>query len=347
MKRLIIGLLTVVLLAGLVLSTGCTKPVVEEEKLPVVEEEKLLIVTLWQVGTVDFCVPVRIGAEDAAEKYGVDSEWLFPSNFDILEQIGMVESLISKGEVDGLVLQSNDPATLIPVVKRAVKAGIPVVLSNELNEREGFDSFCGADGIEIGKLMGKELASNLLGEGVWAKAVGYEGTGEVEGKIAFMTDGPGYLSLEMRLKGARDYLSQFPGIEDLGTYDSTLDQVKAQEAAVNILTANPDLAGFVSVGAMPTVAIGMAVQEMGLTGKVIISGMDLLPQELELVKSHVVASLVGQDQYGQGYIPVQYLSEYLLNNKPLPRFLPTNLEVVNLENIDSIIEREEAYMKKK
>lgn len=337
-KILIISVVTIVLLVGLVLSPGCAKPAVEEE-------ENLLIVAVFQFPTIDFFAPTRVGAEDAAEEYGVDFEWLGPATQNILEEISIIETVLAKGEVDGFVLQAGDPDELLPVVKRIKEAGIPVIVTNELVEHDLYDGFAGADGIAIGELIGKQMELNLLGEGVWAKAVGYEGTGKVEGKIAFFTPVPGSLNLETRLKGARDYLlSQFPGIIDLGIYDGTVDITKSKEAVANVVAAHPDLVGILSVGAEPTVGAGMLLEEMGLVGKIVISGMDLLPLELRLVKSKVIAAVVGQNPYGQGYLPVEALAKYLLNGTPIPKWLPTELEAVTLENVDSVIEREEGYM---
>ncbi len=335
-KTLIIGLLTVVLLASLVFSPGCARPAEEEEKL--------LIVAAVHYPTHASLVPPRIGAEDAAEEYGVDFEWLGPPDWDILGLIKTIETVLVEGELDGLMVETTNPVALVPVIKRVKEAGIPVVLWNELNEQEGFDHFCGADGIELGKLIGESMELNLLGEGVWAKAVGYEGTGEVSGKIAFITDAPGMASLEMRLKGAKEYLSQFPGIVDVGTYDVTITIPGAREATTNILIAHPDLAGFISVGSGPTEAAGMTVDDMGLSGKVIIAGMDTLPLTLQLIQDKVVASTQGQGYYYQGYLPAKALAEYLLYGTPIPKFMPTELETVTLENVDFIIEREEAYM---
>jgi len=334
-KTLVIGLLTIVLLAGLVISPGCAKPV---------EEEKIKIVSVFQYAGIDFFVPTRIGAEDAAKEYGVDLEWLGPPGNETLEQIKIIETVLAAGEMDGLMVQGY-PDVLMPVIQRVKDAGIPVVLTNELFEHDLYDSFCGADGLAVGALIGKSLELDLLGEGVWAKAVGYEGTGEVEGKIAFLTDFPGAMNLEMRLKGARDYLSQFPGIIDLGVYDGTVDMTKSKEVVTNILTAHPDLAAIISVCAGPTAAAGMILEEMGLSGTVVVAGMDLLPMTLTLVQEEEIASLVGQNPYGQGYLPVKYLCEYLLNDKPMPRWMPTDLEVVTLDNVDFIIEREEAYLR--
>jgi len=327
-KTLIIGLLTVVLLAGLVLSPGCAKPA---------EEEKLLIVNIYHYGEEPFFRPFVVGIEDAAEEFGVDFIYRFPSNYDFLETIKIIETELAKGEMDGLIVETGNPDGLVPIIKRVKEElGIPVILTNELYDHEAYDSFCGASGIEVGEVIAKEMELNLLGEGDWAKLVGYEGTGEVEGKIAFMLDAPGQLNVEMRVKGARDYLSQFPGIVDLGVYDQTQDIVKRKETVVNVLTAHPDLAGICN--SAEAVGMGQVIEELGLSGQVILCGMDLVPPTLELIKSGVVASTVDQNPYGQGYLPMKAICEYLLYDTPIPKWLPTDLIAITIENVDEYME---------
>ncbi len=336
-KILIIGLLTVVLLAGLVLSLGCAKPAEEEEKL--------LIVMLMQYGPIDFFVPARIAGEDLAEEYGFDFEFRFPADYDLLEMIAMIETYLAKGEVDGLVVEAGDPASLLPIIRQVKAAGIPVVLTNELVreaayvKEEVYDGYCGADGSTIGEFHGELVEKNLLGEGVWAKAVGFEGTGVVEGKVAYLTDLPGAMNLETRITGARDYLAQFPGIVDVGLYDGTVDMAKAKEVVTAILTAHPDLAALISVSAPGTTAAGMVIEELDLVGKVIFAGMTPSEPSLELVKSKAIASLVCQDVYAQGYLPVKALVEYLLDGVPIPKWLPGGVSIVTLENVDEVIEK--------
>jgi len=306
--------------------------------------KKYTIACVFQVAMIDFFVPTRIGAIDAGREYGVDVKWMGPPDMSGPSVISMLETMLVKG-VDGLVVEALDPNILIPIVKKAHAMGVPVVLTNELIEHEVFDGYCGADGIAVGKLMGEQMALVMQGKGPWAQKVGYKG-GKVAGKVAYTSDAPGSLNLEKRIKGARDYLSQYPGIIDVGKYDSTLSIEKGQEVVTNIITANPDLKGIIPVGSGPTVAAAMAVRGRRLKGKVIIVGMDLLPQTLKLVQDHVIASIIGQNPYGQGYLPVKAIAEYLINKKPIPKFLPTKLEVVDLTNVDQIYKREMDYLER-
>lgn len=307
--------------------------------------KKLKIAAVFQLGFIDFFVPTRMGAEDAAKKYGADFEWLGPHDSSIQTQISMIETLLVKG-VDGLVIEATEPANLLPITKRAQDMGIPVVITNELTtEAKGFNGYCGADPIAVGTLQGEQFEMIMQGKGPWAEKYGFK-AGEVAGKVAYFMDAPGARNIEGRVKGAREYLKKFSGIVDAGKYDSTLSIEKGQEVATNIITANPDLKAIINSGSVPTVAAAMAVKERGLTGKVVVVGMDLLPQTLRLLKDGVIAVTVGQNPYLQGYLPVQAICEYLLDKKPIPEHMPTDLEVVDLSNVDEIMKREVEFLEK-
>ena len=116
------------------------------------------------------------------------------------------------------------------------------------------------------------------------------------------------------------------------------------EVCIDILTANPDIVATLAGGGMATAPSAMAVLEMDLVGKVIVVGMDYMPPALDLIKDKVIAALIGQNPYDQGYLPVKALAEYLLYGTPMPKWLPTALEVVTLDNVDEIIEREAALL---
>lgn len=302
------------------------------------------IVAIFQVGFIDFFVPTRLGAEKAAEECGADFTFMGPPDESVSGLISMIESVLVRG-VDGLVIETIDQKSMIPTGKKIQAMNIPVVLTNELTEHEGFDGYCGADPLAIGKMQAKQLEMIMQGKGPWAKKHGYKG-GEVAGKVAFLSDAPGSANIEGRILGAQQYLKKFPGIEDIGKYDSTLSIEKGQEVITNIITAHPDIKAIINAGSVPAVAAALAVKERGLTGKVIVIGMDLLPQALRLVQDGVMAATVGQNPADQGYLPVKALCDHILNNKPIPKFMPTDLEVVDLSNVDEIYKREVDFLEK-
>ena len=309
------------------------------------ESKKLRIAAVFQLGFIDFFAPTRKGAEDAAKKFGVEFKWLGPSDKSIQTQISIIETLLSKG-IDGLVVESIEPASLLPIVRRAQSMGIPVVVTNDIMpDAPGYDGYCGADALAIGKLQGQQLEQSLLGKSPWAKKFGGKPR-PMAGEVAFVLDAPGAKNLEGRVEGARKYLEKFPKIKDVGKYDGTVSLEKGVEVITNIITAHPDLTAIISAASGTTVAAAMAVRERNLQGKVMVVGMDLLPQELQLIKDGIIQVTIGQNPYLQGYLPVEAICEYLINNKPIKKKMATDLEVVDISNVDEIIAREKSFTAK-
>ena len=248
------------------------------------------------------------------------------------------------GEVDGFIIGCENAASLYTVGQRIKdELGIPILITNDIQEYDLFDSFCGYDGLMMGETVSKQLELDLLGESVWAEEVGYEGSDPISGEIAFTIDAPGHRPTENAADGGREYMTQFSGIVDVGLYDTTADMAKAKEVITDILTANPNLTGFWAFGSTNTRAAGLVIEDLDLVGKVVVTGGDIDSSTLELVQSKAVSSLVGQNQYEQGYLPTKALIEYLVNGTEIPKFMPIEPEIVTLENVESIIEREKAY----
>lgn len=85
----------------------------------------------------------------------------------VSNQVSQVEDLIAKG-VDGIVLSPMDSKAVIPVLKKAKEAGIPVVLVDQTIEAGNEDlyiSYIGTDNFNAGKVGGQTLAELLGGKG--------------------------------------------------------------------------------------------------------------------------------------------------------------------------------------
>lgn len=73
------------------------------------------------------------------------------------EQIKDVEYFIEKG-VDLLIVSPNESAVLTPVVSKAFRSGIPVILFDRKIDSEDYSTYVGADNIQIGEQIGHYLS---------------------------------------------------------------------------------------------------------------------------------------------------------------------------------------------
>jgi len=80
------------------------------------------------------------------------------------KQIRDIESLIAD-RVDLLIVSPNEAVPLTPVIEKAMKAGIPVVLVDRKTKSQQYTAFVGADNYQIGKEVGVYTANLLNGKG--------------------------------------------------------------------------------------------------------------------------------------------------------------------------------------
>ncbi|MGD9290620.1 MAG: substrate-binding domain-containing protein, partial [Desulfobacterales bacterium] len=86
-------------------------------------------VWLCAVTAVAFWIDGRKGLEAAGDALGVKTEFLGPAEYDAAQQLRILEELIVKRPA-GIMIFPADQHALIDPMKRAMKAGIPVVCVN-------------------------------------------------------------------------------------------------------------------------------------------------------------------------------------------------------------------------
>ena len=98
------------------------------------------------------------GMQDEAAIYGVELVILDPA-FDPQKQVSMIDNLIAQG-VDALLVNAVDPAAVVPSLKKASEAGIPVIMNNADTNEEGHqytETFVTTDTYGQGRAVGEAI----------------------------------------------------------------------------------------------------------------------------------------------------------------------------------------------
>lgn len=77
---------------------------------------------------------------------------------------------------------------------------------------------------------------------------------------------------------------------------------------------------------------GRALEETGSSRRIHVICNDLMETEKDLLARGVISALIGQQPYEQGYKPIQYLFEYLLDGTLPPAQTITNSEIIIREH---------------
>ncbi len=265
-----------------------------------------------------FWLMVQAGAMSAGEEFGLDIQWNGPTKeTEYSRQMDIVDSMIAR-RVDGIVLAACDRKALVPVVDRAVAAGIPVTIFDSGLDSTNFMSYVATDNTEGGRLGARALGKLLGGKG----------------EVAVIQNVPGSISTIERESGFEEVMGkEFPGIKIVQKLYSMSDRSKAMEAAENIMTAHPALGGFfcsTEPGATGTI---LAVKGRKLSGKVKLVGFDANDSMIEDLRGGTLDAMVVQDPFKMGYEAVKTIVDKLGGKQP-PKRMDLPAVVIDRANLD-------------
>ena len=197
-------------------------------------------------------------AEKEGERMGVKVTVLSSMGFSALEeQIKQVEDMIQR-KVDLIGLQPVDSKGIIPVIKEANKAGIPVITVDT-----------GADGGELVTYIATDNYAAGVQAAEWIiKAI------DGEGKVAMIEGTPGSMQGRQRKEGFHDTIKKQPNINLAVSLPAHFERAKGMQTMEDILTANPDLKAVFCANDEMALGALEALRQRNLIGKVKLIGMN-------------------------------------------------------------------------
>lgn len=246
-------------------------------------ETRVVFVTHGQSGDPYWSV-VKNGMDDAAKILGVKAEYLAPETFDMAKMAQMIDAAAAS-KPDGLVVSIADPAALSAPIKNAVAAGIPVIVidsgGGKLTHDLGGLLFLGQDEYQAGVLAGERIKKMGLTKAVCANH-------EV-----------GNVSLDDRCAGFAKGL----GVA-VPVLNGVMDPTEMKNRIIAYLKTNADTQFVLTVGIGGAEPALMALDELGLIGKVKLGTFDLSPTILQATADGKVEWGIDAQQYAMGYVPV-------------------------------------------
>ena len=140
---------------------------------------------------------------------------------DVARQIAQIEDLIQQ-EVDAIIIWPTNGEAVIPTVRKASQAGIPVVITNSNIAEQGANfikSFSGPDNITQGARAAEIMCDKFKEMGIDGKA-----------QIVQISGQPGYTTAIERAKGFEDRLPEVcPDVKLLETQPGDWNREKSQQ----------------------------------------------------------------------------------------------------------------------
>jgi ribose transport system substrate-binding protein len=157
---------------------------------------------------------------------------------DVARQIAQIEDLIQQ-KVDAIIIWPTNGEAVIPAVRKASKAGIPVVVTNSNIAEPGFQfvsSFSGPDNVTQGSRSAEIMCDKF-------KSMGIEG----EARVLQISGQPGYTTAIERQQGFDDRLPEVcPNVTLVETQPGDWNREKAQKVMEAFLVKYDDIDGVYS-----------------------------------------------------------------------------------------------------
>jgi rhamnose transport system substrate-binding protein len=210
---------------------------------------------------------VHDGGNAAAKQIGnVELIYQGPSTPTAEGQIQLIDSLIAQ-KVDAIEISANDQDALVPITKKAMKAGIKVI---------SFDSGIAADGRELHLAPSSDEFIGRSEVQLLAEMLNYQGEIAVLSASAQATNQNTWI--EYMKKELQDPKYSKMKLDAVVYGDDLSD--KSYREAMGLFKSYPNLKGIISPTTVGIAATAKALEDAGLAGKIQLTGLGL-PSEMK------------------------------------------------------------------
>ena len=265
-----------------------------------------------------FWQAVQKGATDEAATKGATITYEGPaSESEVDKQLTMLQTALDKKPA-AICFAALDSKAAGPLLQKAKDAKIPVV---------GFDS--GVDStIPVTTVSTDNIAAAGEAADQMAKLIG--DAGKVAVIVHDQTSQTGTTRRDGFVKRMKE---KHPNITVVAIEYGAGDPVKSADLAKTIMTANPDLKGFFGANEGSAKGVLNALKETGKEGKIVAIGYDSGQQQIDAIKSGVMAGAITQNPVGIGAKCVDAALDAIAG-KTVPKNIDTGYFWYDKTNID-------------
>ena len=265
-----------------------------------------------------FFIEMQKGAEEAAQKLGVTLVvQAADREIDVERQMQIIENLIER-KVNALCITPSGSREIVPVIVKANKANIPVVIVDTRADEKALAAaggkiatFIGSDNYDGGKIAAAFMAEKLGGKG----------------NVVVLEGIPGHETGDARLRGFREVIAKSPGIKIVASQPANWERDQGFNVFQNIMQANPDVNGLFACSDLMALGAMEAIAAAGKAGKIVVIGFDAQPEAREAIKKGTMAATVAQFPARMGSTAVENAVK-LLRGETISNFTPVSIELV-------------------
>ncbi|MCL5986991.1 MAG: sugar ABC transporter substrate-binding protein [Actinobacteria bacterium] len=339
MKKIILSIIAIGTLLA-ILVTGCTAAQVTGgkgevkytgEETTAAEETaaateaggQWTIALMWAGTDSPYIPPLDKSMQDTIKSLGSIPK-SFDGAWDATKQNTQMDDAIAL-KVDMILLMAVDPKGIIPAVKKAFDAGIPVMPINSPIDKEADQyivGYTGVDTYEQGKVEAELMVEALNNEG----------------KLAVVQGAPGFSATIDYDRALADVLKEKNSkIEVVASQTANWIVEEASTVTQDLITRFPDLNGIYPHDDYMATGVIVSLKEAGYkAGDIKITGIGGISEVLQLIKDGWVYGTVLQSPIDEGILEAQRAIEFLKSGKDKldPFYLPLDNPRITLDNVE-------------
>ena len=232
------------------------------------------------------------GAQQAAREIGtVDLEYNGPTEEKADEAAGLIDQWTLKG-ADVIAVSAFNPEAVARSMKKALQAGVDVITWDADTAPDTRSFFVNqATPKEIGYALVDAMAKDLGGD-------------KASGDVAIITASLTAANQNEWMKYMEERLPKYPGLHRVAIKPSEEDPRKAFGVAQDLMHAYPNLKGIFAITSVAFPAAADAVEQAGMTGKILVTGLGS-PNDMKAhVKRGSVKSVILWNTLDLGYLTI-------------------------------------------
>jgi ABC-type sugar transport system substrate-binding protein len=242
------------------------------------------------------------GAEMAAKTLNIDFLYTGPVTASAQGQVDVFNSLIAR-KFDVITTTSNNPTQLAPALRRAMKQGIKVV---------SYDSDVAPDARDF---FIQNTAYPAFGKALVESVAKFAGP---DAKIAILSSTKDATIQNEWIKAVNAYIAAtYPKMKIVTTEYGQSSPSQSLTAGLNILQAHPDVSAIIAPDGAAEVGAAAAVQKLGKTGKVFVTGCSDPDAIRQYVKAGIIKASPLWDEVKEGQL-VMHVARLAANNALKP-----------------------------
>lgn len=247
-------------------------------------KEDYTLAVIVKNNTNPACTGWMNGVAKACADMGVECLQITPSvNDSVEEQIKIIENMIERG-VDAIAIAPVDSEGILPGVRKAKEAGIPVVsMTTPCADYEL--AFIGPTFYDTGYTMAEKVAEQLNGEG----------------KIILLEGTPGAENAVDRLQGINDALKDYPDIAIVASQTGNFKRTEGMTVTENLIQKYTDVDAIIALNDEMALGAIQALKAADMSD-VLVTGFDCNEDAANSIANGELWASFNMDHFGIGYV---------------------------------------------